>query len=171
MSSIEQRLQKLEDRAALNDLVATYFHATDTDDYATLTQCFAPDAEFIASGFSGGAGRDGVIAFLEMARSAMGQTVHTPDYLLIEFTGADSATGTLAAHLELGLGAETYFGAVRYLDRYVRLDGRWCIAAREMRAIHIAPWREAGSSLSQPLNVRWPGADAAASDFPRAASQ
>lgn len=167
MATLEDRVRRLEDRAELHDLVATYFQATDDDDYARLGLCFTSDATFAASGFPDSAGRRAITEFLRMARSGMGQTVHTPNYVHLHFDGTDAAAGTVAAHLELGIGDATYFAAVRYLDRYRREDGHWRIARREMRAIHVGPWAEVGTSLSSPLNIRWPGAVPQASDFPR----
>lgn len=170
MTTLEDRIQKLEDRAELQDLVATYFQATDDDDYDRLSDCFTSDATFAASGFPASSGRQGIIDLLKSARAGMGQTVHTPNYVQLIFGDSDSATGIVAAHLELGIGASTYYGAVRYLDKYRRENARWCIVHREMRVIHVGPWSEAEQSLSSPLNIRWPGSDPTASDFPRQSS-
>lgn len=167
MATLEERIRRLEDRAELHDLVVAYFRATDDDDYDAMAACFAPDARFLASGFDGGTGRDAVIAFLKAARAGMKQTVHTPNYVQIEFHGDDRASGLVGAHLELGIGDDTVYAAVRYIDTYRRIDGDWQIATREMRAIHVGTWDQAGSSLSSPLNVRWPGAAPAPSDLPR----
>jgi uncharacterized protein (TIGR02246 family) len=76
--SLEERIRILEDRAAIQDLVAVYFRAADDDDYALMADCFTRDARFEASGFEDAAGRDGIVAVLKAARSGMGQTVHTP---------------------------------------------------------------------------------------------
>lgn len=168
MAKLEDRIRRLEDRAELQDLVAGYFLAADDDDYLALVDCFTPDAEFVSSGYDGGAGREGIITFLKDARSGMGATVHTPHYVHLDFQNADEATGTVSAHLELGLGDETFMGAVRYRDAYRRHEGRWRIARREMKVVHIGPWREVATSLTNKLNVRWPGVPAQISDFPRA---
>jgi uncharacterized protein (TIGR02246 family) len=167
LASLEDRIRKLEDRAELQDLVADYFKATDDDDYEALADCFTDDASFGASGFDGGGGRDGIIAFLRTARARMGQTVHTPNYVQLNFKDDDHASGIVGAHIELGMGDQTVYGAVRYLDSYARVDGRWQITNREMKVIHIGPWADADTSLSTPLNVRWPGAEPGPSDFPR----
>lgn len=167
MDSLEARIRKLEDRAAIQDLVARYFLVTDDDDEQGLGECFTADARFLASGFVGGEGREGILAFLKAARAAMQQTVHTPHYVHIVFTGADTATGTVMAHLEIGIGGTTVFGAVRYIDAYRREAGEWRIASREMLAVHVGSWDLAASSLTDPLNVRWPGAEPAPSDLPR----
>jgi uncharacterized protein (TIGR02246 family) len=169
LATLEQRIQKLEDRAEIQDLVARYFKVTDDDDEQALADCFARDARFIATGFDGGTGRAGVMEFLKSARSTMQQTVHTPNYVHIDFQGLDAAEGTVMAHLEIGIGGTTVYAAVRYLDTYAREDGKWRIATREMGAVHLGSWDLVASSMTDPNNVRWPGADPALSDFPRKA--
>jgi hypothetical protein len=167
LAKLEDRIRRLEDRADLHDLVAAYFLAVDDDQYETVAQCFTEDVHFVASGFDGDSGRGAVIAFLRSARAGMGQTVHTPNYVQLHFINDDEATGVVGAHLELGLGDKTYFGAVRYQDRYRRVDDRWQIARREMQAIHFAPWSEVEKSLTTQFNVRWPATDPLPSDCPR----
>lgn len=167
MATLEERVRRLEDRAELQDLVAAYFRAVDDDDYGAVGDSFTEDAEFVASGFDGDRTRDAVVAFLQAARAGMGQTVHTPNYVQIEFLSDCEATGLVGAHLELGLGEQTYFGAVRYIDLYRRAEGRWRIARREMKAIHMAPWSQVETSLTSAFNVRWPGAEPLPSDCPR----
>lgn len=171
MATLEERVRRLEDRAELQDLVAAYFRAVDDDDYDAVGNCFTEDAEFVASGFDGDKTRDAVVAFLMLARAGMGQTVHTPNYVQLEFLDEGEATGLVGAHLELGLGEQTHFGAVRYIDRYRKSEGRWQIARREMKAIHMAPWSLVETSLTSALNVRWPGAEPLPSDCPRKTDQ
>jgi uncharacterized protein (TIGR02246 family) len=165
--TLVDRIQKLEDRAEIQDLVARYFKVTDDDDESALADCFTHDARFIASGFDGGTGRDGVMAFLKAARSNMQQTVHTPHYVHIDAKGPDTADGTVMAHIEIGIGGTTVYGAVRYLDTYRHEDGKWRIAMREMRTVHLASWDLVASSMTATDNVRWPGAAPAPSDYPR----
>jgi uncharacterized protein (TIGR02246 family) len=167
VATLEQRIQKLEDRAEIQDLVARYFKVTDDDDEQALAECFARDARFIATGFDGGTGRAGVMEFLRTARSTMQQTVHTPNYVHINFKSADNAEGTVMAHLEIGMGGTTVYAAVRYLDTYAREDGNWRIATREMRVVHLGSWDLVASSMTEANNVRWPGAEPAPSDFLR----
>ena len=167
MTTLEQRIQTLEDRVEIQDLVARYFKVTDDDDESALAECFARDARFNATGFEGGAGRYGVMEFLKSARSTMQQTVHTLNYVHIDFQGPDEATGTVMAHLEIGIGGTTVYAAVRFLDTYAREDGQWRIASREMRAAHLGSWDLIASSMTDPNNVRWPGAEPVPSDFPR----
>lgn len=167
LSDLEARLRLLEDRAAIEDLNVRYFVAADGDDLDTLRALFAPGASFSISGHVGGTGREGVVGFLVEQRRRMGLTVHTPHYVLLGSCQADRADGIVAAHLELVLDGQSLFGAVRYQDEYVRLDGRWMIARRDMRTIHIAPWSDFDSAFASDRPVRWPGAEPQPSEFPR----
>ena len=164
---LEKRLQRLEDRAAIDDLVVAYFLAADGDDRDGVAASFTPAATFSTSGALNASGAQGIADFIQGARQHMGLTVHTPNYVHIQFEGDDAAQGIVGAHLELVLGGAALFGAVRYLDRYVREGGHWRIWARDMRVIHIAPWSEVGEALASPAPVRWTGAPPMASDFPR----
>jgi len=166
MSDVERRLKTLEDRIELQDLAVRYFIASDDDDYATLEALFAPDAVFRAGSFTGGTDRSAIIAFLRNARANMGITVHTPHYSLITFTGGHSATGVVGAHLEIAMGGQSLFGAVRYQDDYVRLNGKWHFARREMLTVHMGPWEQVATSLTSDLRVRWPGGDPQPADLP-----
>ena len=164
---LEQRLRRIEDRFELQDLVVKYFNASDGDDYPALEDMFTPEAIFVGSGFGEAQGRDAVMAFLISSRATMGMTVHTPNYLLVNFEGENRATGQVGAHLELTLGGKGMFGAVRYLDQYVRVEDGWRIHRREMLVIHISPWEEVGRSLASDLCVRWPGVEPLPSDLPK----
>lgn len=171
MSDLEQRIRCLEDRAELNDLIVRYFVAVDDDDYATLARSFAAESSFSAGGFEGACGRDAVVECLRISRSHMGATVHTPDYTLFTLHGDNEASGLVGAHLELSMAGRTLYGAVRYVDTYVRENGRWCICQRDMRVIHMGPWEEVGQSLTSELNVKWPGIDPIASDYPKSKAE
>lgn len=167
MTSLEDRIRRLEDRAALNDLVVRYFLAADSDDLDGVGDSFTKDATFSASGVESATERDGIVDFIRTARTHMGLTIHTPHYVQVTFEDDDHANGLVGAHLELSLGETAVYGAVRYVDKYVRDDGAWRIASRDMRTINIAPWLEVGEALASDTPVRWPGAAAGGSDYPR----
>ena len=168
MNDAERRLRRLEDRAELEDLVARYFLAADGDDVDGLADCFTEDGAFSVSGSRCSDTRAATVAFLVGERAKMGLTVHSPNLALFSFHGDGAASGIVNAHLELVLGGQSMFGAVRYLDRYVRASGgRWRIRARDMRTVHIAPWAEVGEAFGSAEPVRWPGMAPLPSDFPR----
>jgi len=164
---LEQRLRRLEDRAAISDLVVSYFLASDDDDSDGIAASFTQDAIFSSSGQRNASGRAAIVAFIKAARSHMGLTIHTPNYVQCRLESADRASGIVGAHLELVLAGVSVFGAVRYVDSYVRDGGVWRISARDMRTVHLAPWSEVGEAFASTTPVRWPGAPGAASDYPR----
>jgi ketosteroid isomerase-like protein len=167
MADLNERVKRLEDRAAINDLVVAYFLAADGDDLATLGACFTEDATFSASGQLCASGRQGIMDFIKAARSHMGLTVHTPHYAQVTFDSCDEARGLVGAHLELVVTGSAVCGAVRYVDRYLRREGRWRIVGRDMRTIYIAPWLEVGQALASKTPVRWPGGNPSKSDYTR----
>tara|TARA_R110000868_G_scaffold40706_9_gene140223 strand:+ start:1050 stop:1556 length:507 start_codon:yes stop_codon:yes gene_type:complete len=164
---LEQRIRRLEDRNAISDLVVSYFLASDDDDSDGVAASFMPEATFSSSGVLNATGRDAIVEFIKTARSYMGLTVHTPHYVQCRFESDDRATGLVGAHLELVLGGTSVVGAVRYVDSYVRDGEVWRVASRDMRTVHIAPWDDVGAAFASTTPVRWPGGEAAASDFPR----
>jgi len=164
---LEARIKRLEDRAALNDLVVGYFLAADGDDLEGVGNSFTEDATFSASGNPAGEGREAIVAFIKASREQMGLTIHTPHYAQLAFDGPDQARGLVGAHLELVLGGTAVYGAVRYVDEYRRVGEEWRIHKRDMRTIHIAPWQDVGAAFQSETPVRWPGAPGAASDYPR----
>jgi len=166
-TELERRLALLEDRAALEDLVRTYFLAADQDDLGTVARCFAADGSFAVSGQVTGATRAAVVDFIATQRRSMGLTVHSPNALLFSIPGGDEASGTIGAHLEMALNGEAIYGAVRYIDTYVRRENRWQIATRDMRVVFVAPWVRVGEALLSPVPVRWPGLAPSATDLPR----
>lgn len=166
--SLEDRVRRLEDRVEITDLSTRYFLASDFDDYETIASSYAAESTFSASGFEGGRGPQGVADMIRGARGNFGTTIHTPHYSLIEFQDPDNATGMVGAHVEIAVGGTSCVGAVRYEDEYVREAGQWKFRSRNMKTIHFQPWDDVASSLTADLPTRWPGADPAPNDYPRA---
>ncbi|MAG81381.1 MAG: hypothetical protein CMN89_05185 [Sutterellaceae bacterium] len=167
MESIEKRIQRLEDRFSINDLVAQYFMSVDVDDYDVVGSLFCEDSEFSAGGFPGACGRQEIVNFLRESRNHMAETLHTANALVVHFDSENVAHGTLSAHVELGMAGETYYGAVRYLDEYEKCGDHWKFKKRDMRVVHVAPWSEVGKSMIDVNRVKWPGIEALPSDYPR----
>jgi hypothetical protein len=167
MTTLEERLIRLEARAAIEDLVVAYFLAADADDDLGVGASFTEDAEFRSSGVLNATGSQGIVDFIRQAREQMGLTIHTPHYTQVTFKSTVDAHGLVGAHLELVLGDTSVYGAVRYADHYVQREGRWLIRSRDMRTIFLAAWGDVGKALSSQTPVRWPGAAPARSDFPR----
>ncbi|WP_210384801.1 nuclear transport factor 2 family protein [Rhizobium sp. PEPV16] len=136
-STIEQKLQALEDGAALKTLVDTFSNLADTKDVTAQLLLFTEDATVssVSSGQPGSSfkGRKeigdafaGYLANFETVYHINGQQT-------VELNG-DTATGTAYCLVvliadEAGKKIKNTSG-VTYHDEYVRRDGKWLIAKR-----------------------------------------
>jgi hypothetical protein len=153
--TLEERLRRIEDRQALEDLVCRYAIAVDDQDWTAMAEILA--AEAVLEKDPPIVGRDRVIASMRESRARMGLALHTPDYLLLTFDDDDHATGTAGAHIEVTMGGELVVGAMRYRDQYLRESGEWRIRCRSQEYFYVAPWTALGESLLSDLRIRWPG--------------
>lgn len=166
---LEQRIRRLEDRSAIDDLNTRYFLAADGDDMAGVGDSFTDDATFASSGHVAATGARAIVDFIAGARGHMGLTIHTPHYGLYTFHDDQRASGIVGAHLELVLAGQPTLGAVRYVDEYRQDDGVWRIARRDMRTIFIGDRARSAEVFASPTPVQWPGLDPLPSDYPRQA--
>lgn len=154
----EARLQRLEDRSELADLLSSYGRLVDDRDFAGLAELFTSDAEFeSAQGRS--SGKQAVIDYYRERTAQFGPTYHYPHSQEISWTGPDAATGVVCAHAELAIGADTVWIALRYHDRYRREDQRWRFAERAVRFLYVQRLADLPTGMSEHLRVRWPGTD------------
>jgi len=128
------RLSRLEDLHAIRDLSARYALAIDTRDYAALGELFTADAIF--GGTSDGAasltGSDRIVASLRARLEAGGPTYHCVHDVVatLDREDPDVAHGIVTTHAEMRSGADTVIKAVRYIDDYRRVAGRWRVGRR-----------------------------------------
>ncbi|HEY4277291.1 MAG TPA: nuclear transport factor 2 family protein [Conexibacter sp.] len=135
-ATIEQRLARLEDLEQIRALVKAYARHLDARDFAAYAALFARDGEW--AGASGRASTPaGIQAMLEQRIpprvEAPGEThFHLVADPAIELDG-DEAHGVTTWALIVRGRDDTpvmrFYG--RYLDRFVREDGRWRFARRE----------------------------------------
>lgn len=129
--TLEERLARLEHDRAIRDLKMRYLRAADAKDPAAMRACFLPDARIRFEGFPDFDGRDSFIAVYEQLGCAPGVfDIHQGGPGIIEFTGADEATGwwpLLFHSINLAQRRVTQLG-VEYEDRYRYRNGRWWIA-------------------------------------------
>ncbi|GAB3980837.1 hypothetical protein GCM10029978_079960 [Actinoallomurus acanthiterrae] len=144
--TIEERLRRVESRLALQELAARYCLAIDDRDYTALAALFHAEAVMPIGGREVH-GRAAVVDALRERRGE-GRSAHTPDAYVLHELGEDHATGTVLAHVEMGVGDTTHFGALRYADRYVRQGDDWLFLRREMTVIHMGPWPDVARSLT-----------------------
>jgi hypothetical protein len=139
MTSLEERLQRLEDDRAIRDLKARYLRACDTKDPETVRDCLLPHGAVIAyDGFPAFDSRDAFVAiYAEMGCAPGIFDIHHGANGVIAFEGNDRARGQwslLFHNINLASRTLTQMG-VEYDDVYVKRDGRWWIAETRSRRL------------------------------------
>jgi hypothetical protein len=154
-----RRLRRLEDRAEIQELGQQYCRLIDDNNWAALRTLFADDAAM-----AGQKGANNVIDTLRSIRSGYGRTIHTAYGLVLEHLDDEHATGFVPSSAQLDIGGQYVLSAIRYFDEYVRIDGTWRFASRDLRFAYALPFSEADRALVDALPVRWPGTEPAPAD-------
>jgi ketosteroid isomerase-like protein len=131
--SLEQRLQRLEDRFAISDLAASYCSAIDVRDLARFLSLFTDDIVLRhGDGVMRLDGKAAVESYYQERFAGYGYTFHYPHACTVTFHGDDEATGIVTGHAEMGVGGELVLAAIKYTDRYRRTTEGWRFAEREL---------------------------------------
>lgn len=158
------RLERLEDRARIQNLIAAYAIAVDDHDIETLISMFTEDAEFVRAG-AVARGRDAIRGFYLDAMDRYTLTLHQPLSDQISIDG-DRARGLLTGRAELALEDTLMVAAYRYADDYIRRDGTWLFTRRDLRFLYAVPVDRMNDGLRTTERIRWPGTDPRAADLP-----
>lgn len=136
--SVDPQVQILMDRIAINDLQARYFRGLDRRDFGLIASCYTPDAYVDYSGTVA----EGVEQIIKTTQSVL-NFHHTTVFMgnhSAEVKG-DTAEGETYAidWLRYTKDGKDYdmWGALRYYDTFIRVDGEWKISRR----IQHTDWR------------------------------
>lgn len=140
-------MDRLEDRAAIEQQMFTYARATDWLETANHRQVFAEDCVF-ASPHSGDMhGIDAVVEWMDRVLEQFEATQHLIGNISITFTGADEADAVSYVRAWHRYRDRTKPDMIlwgEYHDRWERIDGIWRIRERCVREAGIEPRREGG---------------------------
>jgi ketosteroid isomerase-like protein len=137
-TAADETAARVADRIELSDLVHRYAMAVDDRDFETLRDVYAEEATFVGRTASP-VGREAVIEYLRTTQATNGVTVHCPTSQLVTFEGPDRASGVVVSSAQLDIEGDMTYLVFRYYDDYVRRDGRWQFARRELRNVHPLP--------------------------------
>jgi uncharacterized protein (TIGR02246 family) len=148
---IRRRLERIEARDEIRQLISKYSLALDMRDMDALAGLFVPD---VKAG-RGKSGREAFRAWIdETMRKQFDGTSHHVGTTIIELLGPDDAVGIVYSKNEHETGAEWVIMQMMYYDRYQRVDGRWLFARRQ-------PLYWYATDLNKPpigsRKMRWPG--------------
>jgi len=143
-ATAEERLDRLESLAAIQQLAYRYGVAVDSRDMDLLVDLFVPDVRVGRDR----TGRDALKRWFTTVMSRPQSTCHFVGNHMVDFDDADHARGIVYCHDELDnpdKGGWVH-GQLQYWDTYRRVDGEWYFERRKFLRLYVADW------LSQPVH-------------------
>ena len=151
LGALVARIDRLESRHAISDLITAYAIACDEHDMPRLTSLFTLDAEFNSpSGAMVARGRAAIEAMFIDLFKVRGPAFHwTHDHTIsFDDDDPDRATGLVLSHAETCPGNVVSVAAMRYADEYRRESGRWHFAKRVINFLYYVPVTEFPTALN-----------------------
>lgn len=150
LADIRDRLDRLESRDEIRQLISKYSLALDMRDIDALANLFVEDVR--SSG-----GRTGRLALRDWLDDTMRHqflgTSHHVGTQIVEFADRDNAVGIVYSKNEHEAGVEWVIMQMMYYDHYARVGGRWLFRRRQ-------PLYWYATDLNRPpigpLKMRWP---------------
>jgi SnoaL-like domain len=163
---LERRIARLEARTEITELLTRYAFLLDDHEFEALGELFAPNARFGSPG-STHTGRDAILANYRALGEVYRVTVHEARGFVLEFLDDEHARGEVLGFSEQASAQHTVITSFRYSDEYVRLDGRWRFASRQVRTLYAMTHAElASGGLGRELRKRWPHRNPAPAELP-----
>ncbi len=163
---LEQRVRRLEDRIAINDLVVSYATLLDDAQWDALGELFTQDGVF-ASPNSTTTGRASIIENFKNKHAPFSATWHDPHGIVVDLVDDDHARGTVIGYAELGRPGLTLATSIRYQDDYRREEDAWRFAKRQVLSLYAMPLSDlAAGGLGERERKSWPGRPAGAAELP-----
>jgi hypothetical protein len=169
--SAEERLARLEDRVAIEEIVFRFCRAVDRSDLGAIPALFHPNAHDNHGLYAGDV--TGLVAWLSERHKNIVQATHNVSNILIEFSAADTALvesrlitcirytpqgSALFAHsaaiaLPAGKSVDSLtFG--RYVDIFERRNNVWKIARRNAVPDQHLVFEVGDADLSSPVMIK-----------------
>jgi ketosteroid isomerase-like protein len=165
-STLESRLSAVEDQLAIRDLTARYNFAIDNRDLAAAAELFTDQASFGSKdGAMRATGREAVLRQFESRYSVMGPSNHFAHDHVIWFDSATQAQGRLSVHAEVWRNEQPMVTAMRYSDRYEKVDGLWRFSERLLSFFYYLNVADYPAAMGQLERNRASGTPMAA-DYP-----
>jgi len=156
MQALLRRIDRLESRHQIAELVGNYARACDEHDIDTLAAIFTEDGEIDSpSHLLEARGRKGIRATFLPRYKIRGPSYHwTHDHkLAFDDDDENHATGLVLGHAETCPNGTVSIAAMRYADDYRRIDGRWLFARRTLTFLYYVPVTEYATVLATPLRL------------------
>src|SRR5690625_731207 len=166
--SLEERIRRVEDRAAIQELAVLYGFIMDERDETGIRQIFMENATLRSQdGVFAATGIDEIVDTYLGRFKALGPTNHYSHGHVVRFydDDPDAAYGLIASHAEVVRNDTPMQVALRYKDEYRRVDGQWNFYDRLMSYMYYLPISEMSEALGDRNSVRAYG-DKRPADWP-----
>ncbi|MBT5053276.1 MAG: nuclear transport factor 2 family protein [Gammaproteobacteria bacterium] len=171
LASLAARLDRLESKDAIRDIVTAYAIACDEHDMPRLMNLFTVDACFDApNGSMVANGKAAIQTLFEKTFKIRGPAYHWTHDVTLEIDSADPnrGTGLVLSHAETTPNGVVSIAAMRYQDDYRReSDGQWRFAKRVISFLYYVPASDYSQGLNHPDRVVMGGSRLKA-DYPEA---
>jgi hypothetical protein len=140
--ALAARIGRLEDREAIRILCSRYSLAVDDHDFDTLATLFAPHARYgWANQPPQAEGREAVAALLRSRIAPGGPSFHVNHDTFVDWDDSDPAraSGMVFCHAEVCPAGVQLVSAIRYRDKYVKIENRWMFAERFLGFLYMTP--------------------------------
>jgi uncharacterized protein (TIGR02246 family) len=149
--ALERRIDELEGRAAMRDLVSDYCHGFDKHDFDRFLAIWWEDCVWdIGPPFGSFQGHDGIRkAVQEVLWPVWRESHHLTSNLKVRFEGPDVAVGECDVDC-MGATRDDVVQMISatYRDRFVRRNGVWKILRRDVTIHYFNP--VPGAAMSRP---------------------
>ena len=171
LASLAARLDRLESKDAIRDIVTAYAIACDEHDMPRLMNLFTMDACFDApNGSMVANGKAAIQTLFEKTFKIRGPAYHWTHDVTLEIDSADPnrGTGLVLSHAETTPNGVVSIAAMRYQDDYRReSDGQWRFAKRVISFLYYVPASGYSQGLNHPDRVVM-GGNRLKADYPEA---
>ncbi len=170
MTALMKRIDRLEARHDIAELIAAYGIACDDHDIPRLETLFTETARMTTpNGLMAAHGREEIIAMYRQVLGNRGPSFHWSHDHTVTFDedDPDRADGLVLSHAETSPDGEVSVAAMRYADEYRRAGGRWRFESRAIHFLYYVPVSEYPSVLSGPNRMHVGGKPRPA-DYPEA---
>jgi len=134
--TVEERLDRLESLAEIQQLPMRYALCVDSRDMDTMATLFVPNVQIGRDTF----GREALRAWFVDSLRRLADTVHFVGNHIIDFESADRARGIVYCHDEVVPRGEGRWnqGMLQYWDTYARIEGEWFFERRKYTRWYMA---------------------------------
>lgn len=155
MTTLEERVQKLEDEAAIRDLAARFADAETRGDHETIKSLFKPDG-ILTIGEPNAVtcrGIDEIDALLHQLRDVKDFFVEFVHSGLIQIDGNTASARWLIREVGLGPGKSYYNTFGFFIDELEKVDGKWLFKSREFPYLYLDTDPFTGKAVALNANV------------------